>query len=161
MSVWGLGFGVWGLDPLLAADDGLGPCSSPMPRVLGGWVFSYERGTPVAPNLGKQILGNLEEEIQTHMAQDRSTKIILIIEWMRSSGSSIKNSPSLSVAPHGPAEAVDDDLVHPCKFEVLFAHSCHTPYRVRSVVNLGYHCSRVTPGLVAVDRQRHRCAVTW
>jgi len=25
----------------------LGPYRRPMPRVLGGWAFSYERGTPV------------------------------------------------------------------------------------------------------------------
>jgi len=33
----------------------LGPYGRPMPRVLGGWAFSYERGTPVLHRVATQM----------------------------------------------------------------------------------------------------------
>ena len=40
-------FGGYRLTSLTRKLTPLGPYRRPMPRVLGGWAFSYERGTPV------------------------------------------------------------------------------------------------------------------
>ena len=42
--------------------------------------------------------GYLEEVIQISMAQGRSSKVILMMQWIRISGLSIKNSPSVRQA---------------------------------------------------------------
>ena len=45
------------------------------------------------------MLGYLEKRIQTRMAQGRSTKVVSMIKWIRTSRLSRKNSLSLSGAP--------------------------------------------------------------
>jgi len=45
------------------------------------------------------MLGYLEKGIQTPMAQDRSTKIISMIKWIRTSRLSMKNSLSTRPLP--------------------------------------------------------------
>jgi len=55
------------------------------------------------------MLGYLEKGNQTPMAQGRSTEIISMIKWIRTSRLSMKNSlssqtPALS---HGPGQALD------------------------------------------------------
>ena len=40
-------FAYRGTSLIIKKRPSLGPYRSPMPRVLGGWAFSYERGTPV------------------------------------------------------------------------------------------------------------------
>jgi hypothetical protein len=41
--------------------------------------------------LGRWILGYLEKGIETPMAQGRSTKVILMIKWIRTRRLSVKN----------------------------------------------------------------------
>jgi len=69
----------------LAVGSGLPYC-----RVLGRWAASYEQGTPAGSLTGRQILGYIEKGVQTPMAQGRSTKIILMISWIRTSRLSIE-----------------------------------------------------------------------
>ena len=47
--------------------------------------------------IGRQADGCLEKEIQTPMGQGRSTNVISMIKWIRTSRLSIKNSLSLRV----------------------------------------------------------------
>ena len=51
--------------------------------------------------LGGKISGYLEQGIQTSMAQGRSTEIILIIKWIRTSRLSINNSLPLLISADG------------------------------------------------------------
>ena len=74
------------------------------------------RGSPeTLPLLGILIYGYLERGIQTPMAQGRSTKIISMIKWIRTSRLSMKNSPSSCaqrvVAAAGGGEAIPKRLV--------------------------------------------------
>jgi len=57
-------------------------------------VADYER-----QELGRWVLGYLEKGIQTPMAQGRSTKIVSMIKWIRTSRLSIKNSLSETQVP--------------------------------------------------------------
>jgi len=52
-------------------------------------VYEDDQGTVI---LGEKIVGYLKKEIQTPMAQGRSTKIILMTKWIRTSRLSIKHS---------------------------------------------------------------------
>ena len=61
---------------LLRNNPPVGPCSRPMPEVLGGWVlggwaFSYGRGTPVVqdePALGRQV-GHVLSHVSSTLSQ--------------------------------------------------------------------------------------------
>ena len=45
---------------LIRKDPPLGPFRRPIPRVLGGWVFSYERDTPVKAHAS---IGSRQREV--------------------------------------------------------------------------------------------------
>ena len=61
----------------------------------------------------EQIYGYLDKEVQTSMAQGRSTKIISMMKWIRTSRLSMKNSLSLKErALHLVVGAQGADLCH-------------------------------------------------
>ena len=72
------------------------PLSLTLPSVCTSrkaFAVVYIHGKPVY--IRRWILGNQEKAIQTTMAQDRSTRIISMIEWIRTSRLSLRNSLSI------------------------------------------------------------------
>ena len=58
------------------------------------WFKVLSVGPPPCSSSAFRVQG-LRKEIQTPMARGRSTKMISMIKWIRTSGSSMKNSLSL------------------------------------------------------------------